>query len=504
MSEPAEKLKDKRGSEQVDDAPDNVRQLDVSSQPLASPPETNEARQKGSDKSKSTEAKPGAKPAPKRKAKPNAAAPKATGASQPKPKDASESAVEDQATLPEPAKERPRPQVEDEATPGPDQRTEAPQPDPRTAMRQLRRRRAWKLVLKFALGVLLPTSLAGTYYWGFASDLYESTSMFTIQSADGRSGVALDSLLGAIPATSPAARDTLAVRDHILSRDMLSKLDAAYGFSEHYQQENHDWLARLPKDASFEDAYDYYLSRLAVDYDSTSGVLTVKVKAFSPDAAVKFTDAVLHYSEEMVNQLSERSRRDQTKYALSELKQAEERLSQARQRVLALQGERAEFNPQQSAEEALSIRGQLKADLARVRAELSQARAYMAPSAPKVIALQQQAAALAAQVSNESRRLVNPGGERGLNESIASFEDAMIEKEFAQSAYQSALTSLEIARNEAVRQHRYLAPIAQPSTPDEATYPRRFLGTLTVLILSLALVGISSLLLAAVREHAKI
>ncbi len=504
MSEPAEKLNDKSGSEPVDDAPDNVRQLDVSSQPPVAPSEPSEARQKGPEKPKPTKAKPAAKPAPKRKAKPNTDAHKATGASQPKVNDgASESAVEEEATSPEPAKQ-PRPKPEDEAPPGPDQRAETPQPDPRTAMRQLRRRRAWKLVLKFALGVLLPTALAGTYYWGFASDLYESTSMFTIQSADGRSGVALDSLLGAIPATSPAARDTLAVRDHILSRDMLSKLDAAYGFSEHYQQENYDWLARLPKDASFEDAYDYYLSRLAVDYDSTSGVLTVKVKAFSPDAAVKFTDGVLHYSEEMVNQLSERSRRDQTKYALSELKQAEERLSEARQRVLALQGERAEFNPQQSAEEALSIRGQLKADLARVRAELSQARAYMAPTAPKVIALQQQAASLAAQVSNESRRLVNPGGERGLNESIASFEDAMIEKEFAQSAYQSALTSLEIARNEAVRQHRYLARIAQPSTPDEATYPRRFLGTLTVLILSLALVGISSLLLAAVREHAKI
>ncbi|MCB1234312.1 MAG: hypothetical protein KDM91_04500, partial [Verrucomicrobiae bacterium] len=45
------------------------------------------------------------------------------------------------------------------------------------------------------------------------------------------------------------------------------------------------------------------------------------------------------------------------------------------------------------------------------------------------------------------------------------------EKEFAQRAYESALASLELARVDADRQHRYLVTIAQPSSPDSATYP---------------------------------
>ncbi len=380
----------------------------------------------------------------------------------------------------------------------------SPTEDLGAGVRRLRRQRAWRLALKLIVGVFLPTALAGAYYGVVASDQYESTSMFTIQSADGGSPVALDSLLGAIPTNSAAAKDTLAVRDYILSRDMLAKLEREHGFREHYQQQDLDWWARLPQDASFEDTYEYYVDQVLVDYEPTSGVLTLKVKAFSPEDAVTFTRAVLSYSEEMVNQLSERAREDQTQYALRELKAAEDRLSQARRKVLRLQGERSEFSPEQSAQESLSVRGQLKGELARVRAELSQARSYMSPTAPKVIALEQQASSLAAQIANESRRLVNPAGERGLNESIAQFEDAILEKEFAQSAYHSALTSLELARSDASRQHRYLATIASPSTPDDASYPKRLLGTLTAFILSLALVGISSLLLAAVREHARI
>ncbi len=366
----------------------------------------------------------------------------------------------------------------------------------------VRRARAVRFAIKLAVGVLLPTALATAYYGWVASDLYESTSLFTVQSADSRPSVGLEMLL--VGAPTAAARDTLAVRDYILSRDMLARLDRDHQFISDYKDVSRDWLARLSADSSTEDAYQYYLKRVHVEHDVTSGVTTLRVKAFSPKRASEFAEAILASSEEMVNQLSERARADQIQFAQAELDVAEKRLAKARQHVLELQGEHAEFNPAESAQESLSIRGQLKAELAKVQAELAQARSYMAPTAPKVIALKQQAASLAGQIAGESRRLVNPKGESGLNASIATFEEAMIEKEFAQSAYHSALTSLEVARADAGRQHRYLARIAEPSTPDEATYPRRGLGILTVFVLALAIMGIGSLLLAAVREHARI
>ena len=49
-----------------------------------------------------------------------------------------------------------------------------------------------------------------------------------------------------------------------------------------------------------------------------------------------------------------------------------------------------------------------------------------------------------------------------------------------------------------------IAIIAAPSLPDSATKPRRLTGILTVLALSATFLGIASLLIAAIREHAKI
>ena len=106
--------------------------------------------------------------------------------------------------------------------------------------------------------------------------------------------------------------------------------------------------------------------------------------------------------------------------------------------------------------------------------------------------------------AEESRRLVNPKGDKGLSNSMAHFDAAMVEKEFAQSAYQSALTSLEMARSEASRQHRYLATIAKPSVPNAETHPKRVRGVVTVVLLSAMLLGIVMLLVEAVREHARI
>jgi len=241
-----------------------------------------------------------------------------------------------------------------------------------------------------------------------------------------------------------------------------------------------------------------------VDHDSTSGVLTLRVRAFKPEYAKRLADAVLSESEKMVNHLSERARLDQTRVARAEVATAEQRLSKARLAIVELQREHAEFNPQQTATEAFALRGELKGELAMARAELMEARAFMQPNAPRVVALEERVRSLSAQVAEESRRLVNPKGDKGLSNSMAVFDAAMVEKEFAQSAYQSALTSLELARSEASRQHRYLATIAKPSAPNAETHPKRVRGVVTVVLLSAMLLGIVMLVVEAVREHARI
>jgi capsular polysaccharide transport system permease protein len=172
--------------------------------------------------------------------------------------------------------------------------------------------------------------------------------------------------------------------------------------------------------------------------------------------------------------------------------------------IVELQQKHEDFNPLQSATAAMTVRTGLETELAKARAELMQLKSYMNADAPQVLASAEKVKSLSAQVAGESRKLVDPTKPGGLNTSFADFEGAMVEKEFAQKAYESAMATLEMARADADRQHRYVAVIAAPSKPDESTYPHRVRSVLTAFVASFLLWGVFSLMIAAVREHARL
>jgi capsular polysaccharide transport system permease protein len=77
----------------------------------------------------------------------------------------------------------------------------------------------------------------------------------------------------------------------------------------------------------------------------------------------------------------------------------------------------------------------------------------------------------------------------------------ILEKEFAVRQLSTAMTSLEQARVEAMRQQVYLERVAEPVLPDSSTEPRRLRGVLTIFLLGLVFWGIATLLISGAREH---
>lgn len=404
----------------------------------------------------------------------------------------------------DPAKKVARPEpvkpVEEEAS---EAAAPSPPPQPSTTASELRKKRTRRFALRLALGVGLPTLISAIYFGLVATPQYESIGTFTIQSADTQGAPTLELLVASVPG-SGATRDSLLVQSYIESRDVLRMLVDDHGFVEHYSSEDVDFWSRLPADSTFEEVFEYYDGKVNAEFDTHSAVVTIHVRAFSAEKAHEMATAILEASERMVNEMMEQARRDRIQLAQNEVQRAEDRLSAARARMLELQGERAELNPVASAEAVLAVRGTLEGELAAARAELNVLRATLQPGTPQLVAQQQRVSSLAGQVEVQRRRLAAGDSPDGLNADIAAFEPAFAEKEFAEHAYASALKSLEFARIEASRQHRYLVTIARPSQPDEATHPRVWLAVLTVFVLSFALLGIGVLLLASVREHANL
>jgi len=365
----------------------------------------------------------------------------------------------------------------------------------------LRKARARRLQRLFRWWVGVPALIAVLYYGLIASDYYQSEARFSIQSIDRGSAIGLDSLLGALPGVG-SDKDALVVRDYILSRDVLTRLDKEHAFLKHYQDSG-DWFSKLSRHATFEEAFDYYLSRVDVEFDTQSGISTLQVRALSAEKAAEFAGAILEYGEQLVNELSRRAETDRLNLAREEVRLGEERLAAARNAILNQQVVTKELNPAESAAAVMEIRTQLETELAKAQAELTEIVGYMRPDSPRAKALKNRIESLNKQVKHENRRLTSPEDE-SLSSSIAGFEPLLLEKEFATKAYESALASLEVARTEAASQHRYLATIVAPSVPDEATHPRRLLDIITVVLAAMLAFGIGSLLIAAVREHARI
>ena len=382
--------------------------------------------------------------------------------------------------------------------------TQAPPP---LTLQELRQRRRKLLILRLIAWVGGPTLISVIYFTVIASDQFQSTAQFAVHSAESTSPVGLELLMG--PSGGGASvHDTLSVRDYILSRDMLARLETEHDFREHYEDSNNDIWTRLKHGADNEERFDYYLSKIDVTHDTLSGNLTVALRAYSPEAAQRFSNAIIGYSEEMVNRLSERARTDQMAFAKQQVAEAEERLAKSSEALAELQAERAEFDPQQSAAAVVGIRSELEIEVAKARAELSQLSAVFQSDAPKVREARRRVQALKTQIDAENERLVDVDPDRGpdktLSASLVDFQQAALEQEFARAAYQSALTSIEMARAAASKQQRYLAPIARPSRPDAPTHPEKLFGILTVLFSSFAAFGIFSLLSASVREHARL
>ena len=368
--------------------------------------------------------------------------------------------------------------------------------------RDLRKTRARRLLIRFVSTVVLPAIAVLVYYVFFASDVYQSEALITVQSSENRPMGGLEFILGGVTG-SGTARDSLAVQEFITSRNMLKHIEKKHGFTAHYSDNDVDWWSRLPADATFEEKFKYYKKRVKVNYDSQSGILTLSVQAYSAAQSKAISDTILSRSEEMVNHLSKRAKQDQIAFAKKEVREAEDRFKKSQHSLLALQNEDSQFHPDKMAGAVMSVQAALEVEAAKLRAKLSATMAVMSPTAPKVVALRQQIRALDKQVKRENKRLVDP--ENGaLNTSIVQFESAMMEKKFAEKEYQTAMASLKIAKMEADRKSRYLATIASPSLPDEALYPKRFLGVLTVFLVCLAIFGIGSLLIAAVKEHVRL
>ena len=381
---------------------------------------------------------------------------------------------------------------------------EQAEPDTRSAPAQSwLRRQILPLALRHRIisSALAMSLLAACYWLLIASDRYVSVSHVVIQRTDVAGGQAMDfaSLLGGTAGGNRS--DQLLLRDHLLSVDMLRKLDAALDLRAHYSDRQRDPLSRLWfKDASIEWFHRHYLSRVSIELDDYSGVLVVKAQAYDAKTTQAIAQFLVAEGERFMNGMAHKLAQDQVAFLEQQVGQMSRRALAARQAVLDYQDRKGLVSPQATAENLAGLVAKLEAQRTELQTQRSALAAYLVPTHANIVLIDQQIAAVERQIAQEQAKLASPKGGT-LNRTVEEFQRLEMEAKFAQDVYKTALVALEKGRVEATRNIKKVSVIQTPSLAEYPLEPRRLYNTVVFMLLAALLAGVAQLLAAIVRDH---
>lgn len=352
----------------------------------------------------------------------------------------------------------------------------------------------------FLAAVMLPTALSALYFGVIASDRFVSEAVFVVRSAKPPLPGGLGGLLQMV-GISRSQDDSYSVQEYLLSRDAVAALSQRLPLRDMFHRPGADFVARYPnllQGSTEEELFQYYKSRVSVIHGAATGLTTLKVETFRPEDSLAINRTLLEQGETLVNRMNERIRADAIRFSEAEVKRGEERLVETQIAITEFRNRELMLDPSKSSLIVAELIGRLSAELAVMTAQLREVRAS-SPSSPQIPGLERRIAALEGQIALERQRVSSTSD--GLAEKIAGYERLNLQREFAVKALVSAVTGLEVARNEARRQQLYLERVVEPHVADYSEQPRRLRSVLLTFAGSMMLFFVGWLLLAGVREH---
>ena len=360
--------------------------------------------------------------------------------------------------------------------------------------RVARRRR----ILTHIVWISLPLLLALAYLVFNAADRYDVESDFTVQPLLQSSGGNLPAhnaahLMNLAQNAAPGAYEAYMVVDYLQSPDALKTLEAKIGFLKRYRGKTADifyraepwrlvfwhWFTGKPYAIPFEDQLDYYNLMVEPRYSITENIVTLEVQGFTAADSHLIAATLLTMGEDFINRTNERVLTDLVRSAEQQVRQDESRLNDDHLKLKAWRGGNSDLDPDQLTAMVTQVVQGLETELVAARSSQMLGGDSGNPSTRAAAALRIKA--IEAQIAQEQRQLADMV--RSYAGKFYEYDRLKEDIEFAKSAYQNDLATLETFRELAAQQEVYLLRIFDPHVPDEALYPD------WVLVLPLTLLG---------------
>jgi capsular polysaccharide transport system permease protein len=349
--------------------------------------------------------------------------------------------------------------------------------------------------------VLLPNLVASVYLAFIASNQYASETRFAVRG--GQAGM-MDTFGGIIGVPSAQqVQDSLILTDYIEGRSIVEALDRKLDLRQMFSRDRIDYFSQFNAKDSNEELMYYWRRHVDVHIDSMSGVITVVVRAFTPRDSLAIANEIISLSEALVNDLTERSRRDALRQAQSELIRANQNRQEKSKAMRDVRNTEGVLDSGKASEVMTQMLGDLRLELIRLEQEYGAQRRTISPSSPQLRVLAARIDSMKEQIYRLENQMTDRGEGRGsaLSGIMSRFERQGLDKDIAEKQYVAAAAAFERARIDLESQHVYLATFLKPVLAQEALYPRRMWlwSIVTVITLLIWISGIGTAVL--VRNH---
>lgn len=362
-------------------------------------------------------------------------------------------------------------------------------------------RRHWGVLLSFFIFVAAPLAAMWWYLNDRAHDQYVSHVGFSVRTEEVSSAM---EVLGGLTSLSRAgSSDPDILYEFIQSQEIVQRIDDELDLKAIWSKPTHDPYFAFAEGGTIEDLTAYWARMVKLFYDGTAGLMEVRVLAFDPDDAHAIAQEIFRQSSQKINELSAIARADATRYSREELEQAVERLKKARQALTAFRNRHQIVDPQADIAAQSGLVNTLQTQLAGTLIELDLLRETAREGDPRIAPLERKINVIKSRIEEERKKFSTSGAgdAEAFSTLLGEYEGLIVDREFAEQAYVSALSAFDTAQAEAQRQSRYLAAYVKPTRAERSTYPQRGnIMTLAALFIFLAW-AIGVLLAYAIKDR---
>lgn len=347
--------------------------------------------------------------------------------------------------------------------------------------------------ISFVICVVLPAAACLIYLALFSTPQYVSEARFVVRGNLERLAIESIGQAAALSALNNS-QEAHVVADYVRSPSIVADLSREHDLRRIFTSRTLDLLWRLPQNASSDELVRYWQRMASAEVDATTGIITVRIRAFSPEQARTLTRSVIELSEKLVGNFTQSMRAERLEQAQADSRAAKQEMDSLLALLEEERGRQDTLDPFLAATTLATLASTLRDERATLVAARTAAAARLEAAAPtlaladeRIRALDEQIEAVLAAATQAKAR---PSSASDLLSASNLFDILQTRRELVTRRVTRAETALVQTRQEANRQQVYIDIFMEPTLGEMKTYPEPLW---TTMILAASLIAIWSI-----------